>query len=71
MLVSIKGRKSPLYLWGKAEKPSMLTEQQPPQIRSPAMENVESASRSLSDRIVIGRPGQYVKDDNRLKGIKI
>ena len=42
----------------------------PPQIRSPANEQ-SSTGNFIDNHIVIGRPGLYVKDENRPKGLKI
>ena len=42
----------------------------PPQIRSPANEQ-SSMGNFIANHIVIGRPGLYVKDENRPKGLKI
>lgn len=42
----------------------------PPQIRSPASERSPTGN-FIADHIIIGRPGLYVKDENRPKGMKI
>ena len=42
----------------------------PPQIRSPASER-SPMGNFIADHVVIGRPGAYIKDENRPKGLKM
>ncbi len=45
-------------------------ENAPPQIRSPASERSPTGN-FIADHVIIGRPGLYVKDETRPKGLKI
>ena len=45
-------------------------ENAPPQIRSPANER-SPMGNYIADHVVIGRPGAYIKDENRPKRLKM
>ena len=45
-------------------------ENAPPQIRIPANERSPTGN-FIADHIIIGRPGLYVNDENRPKGLKL